>query len=333
MNITGSKIRIIYSKNEITNIITDYVNVYWLPGICFFGMITSSLGIIGSFSKDFNKNPFKLIFIDSLGDFLFLLTQFFLFIMRCGSLCPWGFSYWSKIYEVYIYLFTGYTIITFRVLVDISVAFNRLLIFLNFKQSSKEFNFYLKALIFLTFSVFLNAPLFAISKEVVVLGHYYPKRNSSFYEVLYTMSNRSIVKPNWVQIILSILAIFKDIVFFVILIGINIGIAIKFKQLMKKKKTMILGNSRDISTSQVNSAKDSGKKQSDQSGNKRENDTTKMLLGLCVIFFFGHFVDCIVTILYIFGIDVYFKQINIAMYVIYSAAMIFGFYRNLRKLS
>lgn len=117
---------IYYSKEELSERIYDYSNVYLLPSICLFGMATSGLSIIVSFKKSLNENILKYIFINSLADFSFLLTQFFLLIIRCGTLCPYGYSYWANIYEIYVYWFLGYTIICFKVLVDISVSIERL---------------------------------------------------------------------------------------------------------------------------------------------------------------------------------------------------------------
>lgn len=240
MRTNDSEIRIFYSKSQLTNILIDYSNVYFLPAICLFGMTTSLLNIIVSFSKELQKNVFKFILVDSIGDFLFLFIQFFLVIIRCGTLCPWGYSYISKLYEIYIYLFIGYVIIAFRVLVDLSVSLNRLLILSNIFKNSKEYNFYIKMIIFLTIAVLLNLAPFALSKEVGIKGLLYPDPNSTYYEVLYDKKVRESFQASWTQITLSCIAVIKDPLLFTTFCAINIAIAIKFRQHMSKKSGMTL---------------------------------------------------------------------------------------------
>lgn len=233
-------IKFYYSKRELSNIVTDYVNVFWLPFICVFGMVTNFFNILVALNKSFLQNPFKVILVDSIGDFSFLLIQSFLFVIRCGSLCPWGYTYTAKFYEVYIYLLIGYIIVAFRVIVDLSVSCNRLLILFNVQI--KEINFYLQLIIFMSISILLNVPIFGISREIVVKGHYFPNRNSSYYEILYDKDVREAFKVRWAEILLSCISFVKDPLLFISFCGINILIAIKFKKHMNKKKTMTLVN-------------------------------------------------------------------------------------------
>ncbi|CAF0775405.1 unnamed protein product [Brachionus calyciflorus] len=307
-NVTDS-IKIYFSLREITTELQDITNVFWLPSICIFGMFTSALNITVTFSKDLNKNPYKVILVDSIGDFLFLMVQFPLFIIRCGAICPWGHSYVAKLFEIYVYLFCGYVIVCFRVLVDISVSFNRLLILLNIGQNSKEINFYFKALIFLVIAILLNFPNFALSKQVIQAGRFYPMLNSSNYEIIYDKGLRNSFKVQWIQITLSCISVVKDPVFFTIFCGINIAIAVKFRQHMTRKSAMTLKNmvKSTMTTLTQDTAVNQGAKVKKTKNTRKDNSTTIMLLGLCVIYFFGNLIDSSAILLDIFGIDVYYK--------------------------
>ncbi|RNA32837.1 hypothetical protein BpHYR1_034125 [Brachionus plicatilis] len=300
-----TSIKLYYSKRELSSIVADYINVFWLPLICIFGMITNILNILVSYNKNFLQNPLKVILVDSIGDLFFLLIQSFLFIIRCGSLCPWGYSYPAKFYEVYIYLLIGYILVVFRVLVDLSVSFNRLLILSSVQM--KEINFYLQLIVFITIAIVLNVPIFGISRQIVVKGYYYPDRNSSSYEILYDKDVRENFKIRWVAIVMSAITVVKDPFLFTSFCGINIAIAVKFRQHMSKKKSMTLVNMVKTTVNTISQESTNKKGKSKGSSSRRENSTTLMLLGLCVIYFFGNLIDTSAIILDIFRFDVYYK--------------------------
>ena len=136
MNI--SSLPVYYSKEEFTPRFVDYSNVYLLPPICAFGIATNILCIIVSSKRDeSNAKSLDYILLNSIIDVIFLLIQFFLFIIRCGALCPYGYTYGAKFYEAYIYLFIGYVLVTSQVLLSMYIAWDRLNMFSGKLSSQK----------------------------------------------------------------------------------------------------------------------------------------------------------------------------------------------------
>lgn len=232
----------LFTKNNLTQQFIDYSNVYLLPSICVLGIFTNIITMIVSYKRNSNENIFKYIFINSTADFLFLLTQSFIAIIRCGVLCPYGYSYWSKFYEIYIYLFVGYIIIAFKVMLDISVSLNRLLLLSNIKPGSKEINFYLKAFLFLIISICLNLAPYVLSREIVIKAFYFNSFNSTEFEILYTKSIKLEFQTTWGRALLASLTIIKDPFLFTSFCTINILLAIKFRKHIKKKKLLTIQN-------------------------------------------------------------------------------------------
>ena len=109
--------------------ITDIGNTFILPPICILGVLMNLLNVIVLLQPDLKDAIFSFMLINSIADFLFLFICSFTFIIRCGVLCNSGYTYESKFFELYIYLFVGNSILLFSTLLDIVVSLNRLFSF------------------------------------------------------------------------------------------------------------------------------------------------------------------------------------------------------------
>jgi hypothetical protein len=214
------------------------------------------------------------MFIISICDMSFLMTQIWLVIIRCGSLCPYGYTYGSKFFEVYIYLFVGYVIITLAVMVDICVSIERLRSF-DVKSKTKNGNanytrqFLLTCLGLLIISIGLNIPLYAASRNVVPLGYLItsdvPKLNDTIIEkmnmtqlisidpdIRYEILFQKEIEPSWfvpsLQVLITVFTMIKGPVFFFVLAVVNVMVSIRFKAYRKKKKKITGGNQSMAST-------------------------------------------------------------------------------------
>ena len=128
MNASSNNLRVYYSKVNLTNSFVDNSNVYLLPSICLFGIGTSLLCLLVSFKRDdSNAKTLDYILINSAIDFIFLLIEIFVVIIRCGALCPYGYTYAAKFYEIYIFQYVGYIFVTGQVLLNIYVAYGMVL--------------------------------------------------------------------------------------------------------------------------------------------------------------------------------------------------------------
>ena len=224
----------------------DYSNVFVLPSICAIGIVTNIINIVVFAERKLlsnkNKNLMeKYMFINSITDLVFLFIEFFLVIIRCGNLCPLGYEFSSKIYELYVYLFVGYTIISFQLLLDISVSLNRLFSFSATNSKSKEISFLIKCLIFMFVAFIINFPN-TLSNEVAKLGLLELKENNfTRYETLYMVNIKDDFKTSLIKAFLVIFSIIKEPILFVSLLIINIIVAFKFRKHLNMKKKLTKG--------------------------------------------------------------------------------------------
>jgi hypothetical protein len=232
------------SKTDLSTKEFDFINVFIFPFICFFGMVANVISIIILFDKKmFNKARNNLIqnymFVNSIADLMYLLVDFFLVIIRCGNLCPYGYAYASKFYELYIYLFVGYTIVTFLVLLDISVSIKKLLSFSHSNSTFvSKFPFSLMCMIFGLLALILNFPN-TLSIEINVRGVIMLKKdtdNSTNLENIYGLSLKQDFKNQIVQFVLFAISLIKEPLLFVALFIINIIISFKFHRHIANKR-------------------------------------------------------------------------------------------------
>lgn len=240
MNLT-----IIESKEALTSRFLDYSNVVLLPAICLFGMATSLVCILASWPRrrrrtdESNVKIFNYILINSSVDFVFLFTQFFSVIVRCGSLCPYGYSYASKVYEIYVFWLVGYSVINAQVLFSVYVSYDRLKLFSNSIDKNKT-SLYLVFAACLTLGTCFNIPSYAFSKDVVLFGVFMTAPNTT--ELLYKKIVRDeFLSPVW-QNILAVLLVVKDPVMFLVLCGVNFLVCLRFREYLKKKNSLVNEN-------------------------------------------------------------------------------------------
>ena len=298
----------LYNKSELSPRLVDYTNVFIHPAICLFGMVTSLLSLVIFCDKKFllakaNSIIYQYMLVISVCDFLFLLTQFFLVVIRCGSLCPFGYAQSSKSYELYIYLFIGYTIITFQVLLDISVSINRLFSFSTKFKNSFEISFRLKCGLFLIASIALNVPM-AISNEVSVRGYAILDiiNGTTQYETLFKVNFKESYDSPLIRAVLLAISITKLPLLFFILCILNIIIAVKLNRHMNKKSNLTLA--KIAADNQVKA----GRRAND--GPVVKNNSTLMIFIIDVIFLIGNFMDVLGISLDVAGFFVYHPEIK-----------------------
>lgn len=232
-----SELPIFYSKENLTTRFVDYSNVYLLPSICLFGIITSLVSILVSFKRDeSNAKTLDFILINSLIDFSFLLIQSFLFIIRCGLLCPYGYTWFAKFYEIYIYLYIGYSLVSSQVFLNIYVAYDRIKMFSAKLSSQKPVSIYLAYAICAILSIIANIPNYGISRDIAPRGIYKPDPNSTYTEILYARIYRPEFQTIIMQKVLLVIGIVKEPFFFCVLCLINIWVCIRFRIYLNSRK-------------------------------------------------------------------------------------------------
>ena len=101
---------IYYSLQSLSSILIDTLNFYFLPFISMYSFICNILMVIVFTNKRLNGDVYQYLLFDSLvGTFYFSISTF-IFLIRCGVYCPYGYDYTSKFYELYLYFFIGKTV-------------------------------------------------------------------------------------------------------------------------------------------------------------------------------------------------------------------------------
>ena len=238
---SASKLQYLYSVDSLTTKFLDYTNVFFLPLASLFGIITNMLSII--IIAFLNKKEFMNNFMltNSILNLIFSLINIFIVIIRCGSLCPLGYKFYSKVYELYIYLFVGNIIILTCVLMDLVVSLNRLFSFSK-KRSSwfaiKKENFKYVFSIILFISTLIMTICYLLTRQVTHFGYLIIQKNDTnetIHEPLYKVSSNFIGDIDAIKQVVFILNLFRGSVLMVLLFLINLTIAFKYQQYMKRK--------------------------------------------------------------------------------------------------
>lgn len=228
-----SDLEIYVTKLDLTTRFYDYSNVYFLPIVCLFGLLTSVFSLIGSARKGMSKSiTLKFIFINSFVDVLFLLTQFFVFLFRCGALCTFGYDYFPQLYEIEIFWFAGYALVNSQVFFGIYVSVGRLRLFAR-KNATQKQNMFI-AFIFCAFiSILVNLLANSIPYKVVEMGIYQPDNITS--QILYSTDYVSYFTIPAMRNLLTVVFIIKDPIMYMFYCVINILVVVRFQQFKAKK--------------------------------------------------------------------------------------------------
>ena len=236
----NSSLPIYYSKEPLSTRYGDFSNVYILPTICGFGIITSFLCILVSFRRDeSNAKSLDYILLNSIIDFLFLLCEIFVVIIRCGFLCPYGYTYGSKIYEIYIFLYSGYVLVTSQVLLSIYISYDRLNMFSGKVAAQKKLTIYKAYIIFFFISAISNAPVYGFSRQPVAIGIYMSNLDETSYEVLYRKDFKPEYQTHLANVLLTVLSTIKDPFMFIVLTVVSIWVCVRFRTYLKSRKALI----------------------------------------------------------------------------------------------
>lgn len=230
-----------YSIDNLTNEFVDYSNVYLLPAVCFFGILTNFLCIVVSIKRDeSNAKTLNYILINSFVDFFFLAVESPLFIIRCGALCPYSYKYISKFYEIYIYLYCGYILVTSQVLLNIYVSYDRFTMFSRKFNSNAKMSIYKVYAICAVIAALANALPYLVARGVDRLGLYKPDGpNSTYSEILYIrVIRKEFSSKDW-ENVLTVVATIRDPFLFLVLCVMSILVCVRFRKYLKSRKILI----------------------------------------------------------------------------------------------
>jgi hypothetical protein len=251
-----SKNQSIFDSTEVfTSKLTDIGNVFILPPICFFGLIANLINIVVILQPEFKGTVYHIMLMNTITDFCFLSIMFFIVIIRCGSLCPYGYTFASKVYEQYIYLFIGNTFLLFGTLHDIYISLARLGSFkrVSLQNKQQKLDFKWVCVILFVFSLIINTPSYIITRNVQKVGllrvndsddelideQQMQSNITTSYEPIYFVLSNELGRNPFVKTFLFVLIVIRGFFLLIVLFLINLVIAYKYKKYMKKKRRII----------------------------------------------------------------------------------------------
>ena len=110
---------------ELSNTIRDIYWTFVLPSICLFSLTTNTINIIVFYSIKSRNVIYKYMLFNSVFDQLYLVTVFFVFIIRCGQFCEIENSYFAMFYAHYIYIYAANSISLYCIFIEISILVQR----------------------------------------------------------------------------------------------------------------------------------------------------------------------------------------------------------------
>ena len=127
--------------------INDFMSVYVFTFILMSGILFNSISIfvLSKILKEDKKkrttskmNIFKYMLLNVIADFCACLIGLPMALFRCGNYCSIGYDYYSKVYEAYIFVYLGNTVLFWGFLVEISFAIERLTSFSSSKTKQNR---------------------------------------------------------------------------------------------------------------------------------------------------------------------------------------------------
>ena len=232
-------LKIYNSSTQLSTLFTDYSNVVLLPSISVFGIVTNLISI--RVSLKLNKNNLMNLYIlfDSILNLLLSMITVFLGLTRCGSLCPFGYKYVSKLYDLYLYLYIKHSILFLSHALKSLIALNRLCAF-STKTCCLKINirnFKILSFILLVVALLLQVFLILYSRFINKFGVMIYKNgneNSFDFEFLYRIDQKDF--PPQLRLTVLVMLLLEDLCLIVVLFFIDVLILIKFQAYNKNKQ-------------------------------------------------------------------------------------------------
>jgi hypothetical protein len=247
MNATS--VPIFYSIESLSTRLLDYSNVYLMPAICLFGIFTNLVNILVTYrSTNVQRNDHIItyILINSILDLVMFSTQIFTIVIRCGTLCPYGYTFAAKVYEIVFYSFVRSFLVTAQAMFILHMTVENLKLFYKNSRNScltVAMNYhdrvnlkYLMAGVFVG-SAMINSLSNIIPREVGAYGVYWTNRTNEqlLYERRYKSEWRS---SSLLQALLTLIFVIRIPLLYT-LIGVGNGfVAVKFHRFLKNKQKM-----------------------------------------------------------------------------------------------
>ena len=127
-----------YSLDGLSSRTNDLLNVFIMPFLNFYLVVSYLISTIVLTNKKLKGDIYKYLLVFSITGLSYFIMSNSLSIFRCGSLCPWGYDYYSKWFEWFIYLYIGKSAEIFGLQCQISLLMIKLNAFSTEKRTSAK---------------------------------------------------------------------------------------------------------------------------------------------------------------------------------------------------
>ena len=227
-----------FSLETLSPRILDVLNVFVLPVVSLFALINSSICLVILSHEKLKGLIYKHLFIDSAASVLYSFSNCFIFLIRCGIYCDLGYNYWSKFYEIYVFIYFGKSIELFIMMIEINLAFYRFFSFTNLHKKQIPFNIKLILFLFASFSTCI--PVCILPRTISQIGYFVTNHTISnetiIHYPLYVVAKSEIGKNATFGYIILFISILQGVGLLALLVLINLLIVMRLKAFLAHKK-------------------------------------------------------------------------------------------------
>ena len=225
--------------------IRQFVWTYILPSICFIGLFTNATNIIVFAQTKTLKNKIYRYFLShSIADFIYIALCLARFAIKLSD--KLHYSYWGQIFELIAYRYLTGALPLFMIFLELTIATKRLLMILNINLTIK-LKVKTNVFIFGTISLILLLPL-AFSTRIVDQNSckftYFLSKCSNHSSSVFALTEENVPYVTFLKRTYSVVFSFRGLVAPLVLLLVNIGIIIKFRQHCRKKSILTRSSTR-----------------------------------------------------------------------------------------
>jgi hypothetical protein len=240
-----------YSLDGLSSRTNDMLNVYIIPVVNICIIIWYLISSLVLSSKNLKGDINRLLLVNSVTGVIMFILSNSLAIFRCGALCPWGYDYYSKAFEWFIYLFIGRSAEVFGIFTELNMLILKLRAFSSdargnqsiVKKYDKTKFFLLIAIYWIISLVFYILPTF-YGRSIVQIGFLVKNQTTNGNETKTVVQRPLFIlyKDNSNDLINSLIQLFFPFILlllYVLIMILNTIMAFKLKNFLKRKRNLI----------------------------------------------------------------------------------------------
>ena len=96
------------------------------PLVSLVAFASSLVYVFVCASKHLKGVTYQHLLVDSVVSTAYAALNSWTWLIRCGALCAYGYAYWSKVYELYVFIYFKQSLELFMMLVEIHLTYVKL---------------------------------------------------------------------------------------------------------------------------------------------------------------------------------------------------------------